>query len=297
MKFSFRKTACTALLVALSSSTAAYSQDIYLIDYTQKNGAFTFRTAVNITSRTGYDNQPSFHPDGKAIFFSAQYGNQNDIYKYDLRKNELMQLTDTAEISEYSPTVTPDEKYFSVIQLMNADNGRQPLSKFPAIGGGAQHIFENDLKVGYHAWADNENVAMFILGSPNSLQVFDTGNETLYEITNKIGRCLKKVPDRYEISFTQEFTDNKLYIKKIDMKTKGITTIIQLKTGNEHYDWTPERILITGVGSKLFKFHPGKDTEWIEIADLSDYGISGITRLAISPQGNKMAIVANDASR
>ncbi|MCP4725688.1 MAG: hypothetical protein GY863_11660, partial [bacterium] len=230
-------------------------------------------------------------------FFSAMHGNQNDIYQYDIKKNRVTQLTDTPDCSEYSPTVTPDKKYFSVIQQLNTDNMRQPLRKFPVKGGEPLHIFENDLKVGYHDWADDNTVAMFILGNPMSLQIYDTESETLYEIAENIGSCVKKIPKKYEISFTQKFADDEFYIKKIDMKTKGITTITQLKAGNESYAWTPERILITGVGSKLYKFHPDKDTEWIEIADLSEHGIRGISRLVVSPKGNKIAVIAEDSGR
>ncbi|MCP4726776.1 MAG: hypothetical protein GY863_17165, partial [bacterium] len=212
----------TAALLLISFSML-YAQDIYLIDYNIRNGEFVFKTPVNITSRAGYDNQPFFHPDGKSLFFSAMHGNQNDIYQYDIKKNRVIQLTDTPDCSEYSPTVTPDKKYFSVIQQLNTDNMRQPLRKFPIKGGEPLHIFENDLKVGYHDWADDNTVAMFILGNPSSLQVYDTETETLYEIAENIGRCVKKIPKKYEISFTQKFADDEFYIKKIDMKTKGIT--------------------------------------------------------------------------
>ncbi|MFC1563330.1 TolB family protein [candidate division KSB1 bacterium] len=288
------------LLITLFSSVSLYAQnnfDIYLIDYSVQSGKFVFRTPVNISSRAGYDSQPFFHPDGRSVFYSSQREGQTDIYQYDLRKSRTIQLTDTPDCSEYSPTITPDRNYFSVIQQLNQDNMRQPLRKFPVKGGEAEHIFENELKVGYHAWADNNTVVMFILGSrekPNTLQVYDTEKGTLYEITDNIGRCLHKIPKKDEISFTQRFTDNESYIKKIDMKTKGITTITQMLSGSQDYSWTPDRILIAGTGSKLFKYQPGKDTEWIEIADLTEYGIRGINRLAVSPEGNRLVLVAED---
>jgi len=33
---------------------------------------------------------------------------------------------------------------------------------------------------------------------------------------------------------------------------------------------------------------------WVKIADFSDYGLSGITRLSINPNGDKIAIVVNE---
>ena len=46
-----------------------------------------------------------------------------------------------------------------------------------------------------------------------------------------------------------------------------------------------------GDGSRLFSWSEGSD--WTEIADFSDLGVEGITRLAVSPDGAHVAIVAN----
>ena len=40
---------------------------------------------MNITRSPGYDNQPSFTPDGAAILFTSNRGGtQTDIYRYDV---------------------------------------------------------------------------------------------------------------------------------------------------------------------------------------------------------------------
>ncbi|WP_210489308.1 TolB family protein [Rufibacter aurantiacus] len=69
-------------------------------------------TPTNITQRPGYDNQPSFTPDGKSILFTSQRdGQQTDIFQYTLAGKKTVQLTNTPE-AEYSPLVTPDGKSF-----------------------------------------------------------------------------------------------------------------------------------------------------------------------------------------
>jgi hypothetical protein len=47
-----------------------------------------------------------------------------------------------------------------------------------------------------------------------------------------------------------------------------------------------------GQDSKLFQCDPKKNGEWQEIADFSSAGLKNITRLAVSPKGEKLAIVA-----
>ena len=44
--------------------------------------------------------------------------------------------------------------------------------------------------------------------------------------------------------------------------------------------------------SKLFKWSAGKDAGWQEVADFYGAGLKGITRLAVSPKGNRLALVA-----
>jgi Tol biopolymer transport system component len=49
-------------------------------------GRISLETPVNFTNRPGYDNQPSFTPDGRAILFtSIRDGKQADTYRYTLK--------------------------------------------------------------------------------------------------------------------------------------------------------------------------------------------------------------------
>src|ERR1044072_617605 len=50
-----------------------------------KLNQIVLKEATNITSREGYDNQPSFSPDGKKIYYvSVKEDKQADIYYHDL---------------------------------------------------------------------------------------------------------------------------------------------------------------------------------------------------------------------
>jgi hypothetical protein len=62
---------------------------------------------------------------------------------------------------------------------------------------------------------------------------------------------------------------------------------------NEYYAWAPDGTLITARGSTLFAFRPGTDSTWVEFADLAGHGIRGISRLAVSADGSRLALVAN----
>ncbi len=86
--------------------------DIWLLDIKATNDTIILTNPINITNRTGYDNQPSFSPDGETILYtSMRDGKQTDIYKYDLKTKKITQFTNTST-SEYSPNVMPDKKIF-----------------------------------------------------------------------------------------------------------------------------------------------------------------------------------------
>ena len=45
--------------------------------------------------------------------------------------------------------------------------------------------------------------------------------------------------------------------------------------------------------AKLLRLRPGVDADWSEFADLTGEGITSITRLAVSPIGDKLAFVVD----
>ncbi len=282
----------TLLANGVFAQQANPDPDIFIVNYELKKGKYVFNNPVNLSDRAGYDNQPFFHPDGKSLFYSSASNNQNDIVNYEFKSGKKTQITQTVDL-EYSPTVIPGNKYFSCIQ-QSAKDGSQPLMKFPVKGGEPDLIYENGQKVGYHAWGDKNVVAMFILGQPSSLVVYNAETKTSYRLTENIGRSLHKIPKEYAISFPHNVDRNEIYIKKVDLKTKGITTIIKMLPGSQDYAWMPDKKLIMGSGSKLFVYDPKKDTEWKEIADFSDRGINNISRLSVSPKSGRIAFVADE---
>jgi hypothetical protein len=162
------RTLVLAALLAGYQTSAPPDTEIFLAPFAP--GANPVGRPVNITNNRGYDNQPAFTPDGAGILFTSVRGGgtQTDIYRYDVQSGALAQVTRTPE-SEYSPTVTPDGAHISVIRV-EAD-GTQRLWRFTLEGGAPELVLPGIKPVGYHAWADGRTLALFVLGSPASLQL------------------------------------------------------------------------------------------------------------------------------
>jgi dipeptidyl aminopeptidase/acylaminoacyl peptidase len=263
--------------------------DIFLVDLrTTPAGNLKPGQPVRITDWAGYNNQPSFLPDGRGILYSSIRDKQADIYRYDLKGGATTQVTNTPE-SEYSPTLMPDGKSISVVRV-EAD-GTQRLWKFPLAGGGPALILENIKPVGYHLWIDADTLALFVLGKPNTLQLVDVRSGKAERIADNPGRILRRVPHQNKFSFVQKVSDQEWLVKIFDLKTRSIATFIKTFQGAEDYAWTSSGVLLMANGSKLFS-RKESDFAWVELGDFGNAGLKNITRIAISPKGDKIAIVA-----
>jgi hypothetical protein len=268
-------------IVLLAQSPPA--SEIYLLDLAK------LTSPVNLTNRPGYDNQPMFVNDSTLLYTSIREDGQADIHQIDLSTRSQTRLTQTKE-SEYSPTVMPGGKSLSVVRV-EADS-TQRLWRFPFDGGEPALILENIKGVGYHAWGDSHTVALFIVGNPPTLHIADTRIGKSEMIVENVGRSLHKIPNRAAFSFVHKVSEREWWIKQIDFSGRKITPIIQALEGSEDYAWSPAGAIFTAPKAQLHGYNWGRDATWTAVADLSDAQIKQITRLAISPDGTRLAFVA-----
>ena len=279
------------------TAAGAPATDIWLGTLVSGGGALSISDLEQATDRDAYDNQPSFLLDGSAILHTAAL---------DRRQTEIMrlgvtsrtgsgagpgaseQVTHTEEASEFSALQIPGQEAFSAIHEIR---GKQYLWRYDLSGEAVGPVFATAEPVGYHAWANEHVVAMFILGSPPTLQVGDALSGEIRIVAERPGRSIHRIPGTEEISFVRKVSDEEWWIERLDPAAITAVRITRTLPGREDYAWTPEGEILMGDGSRLFSWSEG--SHWAEIADFSDRGVEGITRLAVSPDGARIAIVAN----
>lgn len=283
------------ILFPLLLSSVLYAQglpnvDISLGSLSIEDSIISIGELKNITNRDGYDNQPSFSPDGKQVYFTSIRDTiQADIYRYDIEEDSTVQVTYTPE-SEYSPTMMPDENHISTVRVEK--DSTQRLWKFNLDGTNPELILKTIKPVGYHCWIDTQQVALFVLGEPVLLLVVNTHTEKPGTYANNIGRSLHMIPGMNSMSFVEKENDSTWIIKEFDFTLKRTTPIIQTLKGSEDYAWLPDGTILMAKGSLIYKYQSSLDSTWTPVTDLINEGITTITRLAISPEGNRIAIVA-----
>jgi hypothetical protein len=283
------------VFIAILTQTILFAQpntEVYLFDFVKNDSTQTYslKNPINISDNKGfYDNQPSFLNDGKALLFASTRNDQTDIAIYDIETKSKDWLTNTAS-NEYSPQQTPNKKFFSAIRLEK--DGTQLLWHYSFRRKKPRILIEN-LKVGYHTWLNKQVIVSFVLGDPSTLEVSNLKYKIKYPIDKNIGRSLHKIPATELISFiSHEHSDHEIYsINPINSEKKYIADPLE---GSQDMAWMPDQTIIMGKGNKLYKLRPGEDKAWIEIASLDKFQLSGVTRLAISPLGDKIAIVVEE---
>lgn len=289
MKYSMKSILIVLFILLSLDGISQTGSEILLFDLKVKKNTITIANPTNITNHPGYDNQPGFNRIDPVLYYSSfNDEGRADIKSYNYETHETVSITKTPE-REYSPTHTPDNDYLSCI--IQRDNGAQDLGKYPLAGGDPYVIIDN-MTVGYHVWADNSHLAMFILGEPNTLHYLKLPTKEDTVLAQNIGRSLHQIPNERGISFIQKNPGTDWQIKKFNIETMAITTIAPTLPGREDICWTPNGKIISSDGSKLFVLDPKKGNVWTEIK-LAAGGemLKGVTRLAVSPKGDKLAVV------
>ncbi len=287
------------IIFLLLLSTKLFAQlpntDIWLLDIKAGKDTIILSNPVNITNRVGYDNQPAFSPDGNSILYtSIRDEKQSDIYTYNIKTKTTTQFTNTPTTSEYSPNFTPDGTAISVVMV--EPDSTQRLWEFPLKGGAPKLVMDKVDSIGYYCWLDNTHAALFLITIPFKFIITDiTTQESTAPIRDTVGRSFRLVKTKGEKKL---FYSSYRGIYSLNLAGKKETKCETIKKfeGEDFCFIEPQKIIM-GDGPKLYLNWFGLSGDdgkfdWNELTDLSKYGIKKITRIAISPDGRKMAIVA-----
>lgn len=283
----------TGLFFAFSAAIAQLpAVDVYCADLKWTNGVPSASGVVNISARVGYDNQPSFSPDGKQIYYtSIRDSIQADIYAYDIASGNTRQITKTIE-SEYSPVFTADGDHFTVVRV--EQDSTQRLWMFEPDGSKPKVILERVDSIGYYTALGAQAFAFFLVTDTPTLGMADMKKQEVQIIDRNIGRCIKQIPGTDQFSYLVK-GEPLWQIYSYDLKKKKKEMITVVSSDSEDYVWTSDGKLLMAHQNKIWMLDAAdKNASWQKVCEISELPGRTIFRMALSPDGTRLAFVASE---
>lgn len=275
----------SALMIGYAEARMPKSQ-ILLVDLNTPN-ALQVRI---VSDNTSYNNQPYLTDSG--VYFTHEVLNgqqsQTDIAFYDFISKEVKLITNTPQ-SEYSPTLMPQGDSLSAI-VVEAD-GKQKLWQYPLVSkSDPTRIFDWIEPVGYHAWGSKNDLLMFILGEPHTLQYTSVAAAKGELVASDVGRTLIYNPKAAQFLFSY-VKNERHYLAHFNVHDKHVADILRLPETVQDFILKDEKTIAYAVGSRVYTRALDGSTGVSQWLDLSLYCNTSISRM--SYKNNMLAFVCS----
>jgi len=181
----------------------------------------------------------------------------------------------------------PDGKNISVVMVEK--DSAQRLWKFPLTGGEPTCIMKKVDSIGYHCWINKDSIAVFVLTKPSfTLQIVNINSQKIKVIADSIGRCMR-MRDGNLWYTTKAGHFNNVYEYSLKSKTPYIKGMIE----SEDYCFYGKYEIWSLSDNSIVSGYMNSKAGATEIVNLEKFGIIKPTRITISPDGKKLAVVSN----
>ncbi|MFT5611615.1 MAG: Tol biopolymer transport system component [Arenicella sp.] len=264
--------------------------DIFLLDLKLDSDSMEISNAKNVTARPGYDNQPYFTKNSESFVFSRDDGYQTDIYEYDIAKQKTERLS-RSDNTEFSPTPFLDGSNLAFVT--DRSNSIWYASR-DELDNPKWVFAENPIHepIGYFSWNHATGDILYWSQYGFSLTLaHESKTDVHYVSGNAIPSTPHIIPGTNRFSFVHRQANGDAWIKELDPISKAIRPLTPIVGSNANYTWAPDRSIVMIEGHTLYRWQETGSAIWEKISDLTSQGILSASRVAISPNGKRMAIV------
>jgi hypothetical protein len=284
------------LLLLLVSTTQLFAQlpqtQIYILpmQHDTMRHKFNFGEMQRVSKKKGYNNQPSFSPDSKSIYYVTFMDSTNtDIVNYNLKKKELKQITNT-KANEYSPMVTPDGKYISCVKGEAQQVWKYKISDPTR----CVRVIKDFDSVGYYVWMNKNTIVSNVLPAPFALYANVLSNDTNIKFYTGIGRCLQSLKNENTVFYVQKKDSVNWYINALELNDNEpphLYYITKSIPGEEDFTILNDGTILMFSKKNLYKYNIIRDLRWSLLQSFDDAPVDGFYRIAVSPDQKSLAIV------
>jgi ketosteroid isomerase-like protein len=290
------------LIVLLASAATLHAQindsEVWVGSLDMSSGRFAISNLVNISKHPGYDNQPAFFPDGKLVFTSQiavldETGHAVQAVIHDFATGRSTMVPGALG---FSPTPAADGS------LMLLRDGHIVL--YDPSGNESQ--LTETKEAGYFARFDEHTWVLYMNDKQRRIVIYDPKTKALDTMALGSTTAPFRIPGKRAVSFVavepfpvpegeaaKTAPPRKFFLRQLDVDDRQVTTLatVPFRTSGSHV-WTSRVTLLMASGNTIYEWNPAKPDDWRTAATFDDPELQGLTRIAISPRGDRIALVS-----
>jgi hypothetical protein len=263
---------------------------LHLLEISEENGTLKLGDSQRITQNEVYQNQPEFLANGDILFTAFDPENsQTDIMRYRIADGSMSKVLSTP-LSEYSPTLMPDGRHFSVVRV-EQDNSQRLVQV--SLGSGQESpLIPKASRIGYHAWLEDRKVALFIVAPNPRLLIYKMDEDDFDDVFDRVGRCIKQVPDSDYFSAVYKPREGEWVVRAVKGAGEAIEDWFATLPNSEDYVWYDRKRMLMARQGAVYLFDLDQRSKgWALLRDYSDAGLTSITRMALSQDRKRLVMV------
>lgn len=286
-----RKFGIVLFLLALAPAAAAQILETEVwagtLDLNRDSGrGFAVSDLRNLSNHRGYDNQPSFLPDGQSLLYTTEAVNLDETgqgvhaVRYDLRTSKATPLP---LAKGFSPTPAKD----GGIMLL-----REGGVWLHDARGRLVRALTQTKTAGYFCRFEDETWVLFMNDKDRRIVLYDPKTHEVETMINGAITAPYRVPGERAVTFVVQ-TENTRTLHRLDVDTKRVTTLatIPFATGGHHV-WTPRGTIFIASGAEIREWDPRTPDAWPLVHRFDSPDLQGITRIALNATANRIALVS-----
>ena len=259
--------------------------NIFIFDLKQEEDGFTLENGSFVSSfnPSGYNNQPHFI-DAQTLLISSDWRSpgSTDIYRLELVSGKAIRLTATSQ-NEFSPSFDKVNGMIQVVQQETDTVDSAPSQLYWAYPEDLDDfgfpILESVENVGYYEAVDTNKIALFTVGPPNKLTIYDLSENEEQFVAYNIGRSFRS-DGAGGVYYIQEIGNTRV-VRNFSLASGTSRRVAQMLSDQVDFGLTARGDLLAGQGTKLFLFDMEKRRGWEEVADLGNLASGNITRIRV----------------
>jgi ketosteroid isomerase-like protein len=158
---------------------------------------------------------------------------------------------------------------------------------------------------GYFARFDDRTWVLFMNDKQRRIVIYDATTKAIETMAVGASTAPIRVPGKQVVTFVAvepfpapegeaaKSAPRKLFLRQLDLNDRHVTTLapIPFPTSGSHV-WTSRATVLMTSGHTIYEWNPAHPDVWRPVAELDHPDLQGLTRIAISPRGDRIALVS-----